>query len=123
VLIFSPGVVERQSPHLQSLNLDELLEPVYDEELATLVVLGDVSGVKPSVNDAALGGLLVVVVAFHDLRSRDAKFAVFVWPRGLPVSMSTTLARVLGTGWPQPPRTKKKIYKLIKNLNLVFIDF
>ena len=46
--------------HLIALDLDELLEPVHDEDVAALVVVGNVAGIKPTILNC-LGGRLLVV--------------------------------------------------------------
>lgn len=62
--------------YLQALDFDELLQPVDDVELIIFVVDSDVSSVEPTVRvDGGLGGLDVVVVALHQLRTNDAQLA------------------------------------------------
>ena len=68
--------IDSKASHLQALDFDELFEPVNDEELVGLVVTGDVTGVKPAVDDRLLGGLLVAVVALHDLRPGHAELTI-----------------------------------------------
>ena len=56
--------------YLISSNFDEFLEPVYNEEMVLVVVVGDVTGVEPLVRtDGLRGGLRVVEVPFHHLLS------------------------------------------------------
>ena len=67
------------SCYLKSFDFDKLLEPVDDKELVIFVVDGDVARVEPSVAvDRLAGGLLVVVVTFHDLGTRDAQLAFLI---------------------------------------------
>ena len=68
--------IDSKASHLQALDFDELFEPVNDEELVGLVVTGDVTGVKPAVDDRLLGGLLVAVVPLHDLRPSHTELAI-----------------------------------------------
>ena len=68
--------IDSKASHLQALDFDELFEPVNDEELVGLVVTGDVTGVKPAVDDRLLGGLLVAVVPLHDLRPGHAELTI-----------------------------------------------
>mmetsp|Transcript_48168 Transcript_48168/g.145506 ORF Transcript_48168/g.145506 Transcript_48168/m.145506 type:complete len:241 (+) Transcript_48168:371-1093(+) len=66
--------------NLKSPHLNELLEPVGDEEEALLVVVSYVSCAEPAVRAQALGRLVGgVEVAHHDLRPLDHELARLVW--------------------------------------------
>ena len=53
--------------YLESFDLDELLDPVHDEDVSLLVIVGNVSWMKPAILDRFRRRLLVVQVAQHDL--------------------------------------------------------
>jgi len=55
-------------PYLESFDLDELFDPIDDEDVSALVVIGDVSGMKPAVLDRFSCCLFVVQVAQHYLK-------------------------------------------------------
>ena len=62
---------------LEALVLDELLEPVDDEEVSLVVDVADVAGVEPSVVvDGVRGRGRVVQVARHHLRTAHPDLAV-----------------------------------------------
>jgi hypothetical protein len=64
--------------YLKSLDFDQLLDPVYNEEPLLLVVHGNVASVEPSVFVNYFGrGLGVVQVAFHDLHGGKHIFCAF----------------------------------------------
>ncbi len=59
--------------YLISFYFDELFEPIDDEEVLALVVLGDVAGVQPTVGtDGGVCSLWVVEVAGHHLKSKKS---------------------------------------------------
>ena len=59
--------------HLETLVLNEFLEPIDDPDVAVIVDMGDVAGVQPTVGiDGRLGCRLVVEVASHYLWSANA---------------------------------------------------
>mmetsp|Transcript_20168 Transcript_20168/g.37936 ORF Transcript_20168/g.37936 Transcript_20168/m.37936 type:complete len:232 (-) Transcript_20168:733-1428(-) len=65
--------------HLVALVLDELLEPIHDEEVAGLVHGRDVARVQEAVRVyGVLRGLLVVEVALHHLRAADPQLSLLV---------------------------------------------
>lgn len=53
--------------YLESFDLDELLDPVHDEDVSLFVIVGNVSWMKPAILDRFRRRLLVVQVAQHDL--------------------------------------------------------
>ena len=54
--------------HLKSFDFDELLQPVDNVDVVSLVVDGDVAGMKPTVfRDGGLGGHRVVKITLHHL--------------------------------------------------------
>ena len=61
--------------YLKSFDFDELFEAIDDEELVVFVVDGDIAGVEPSISiDSLPSSFLIVIITFHDLRTRDAEF-------------------------------------------------
>lgn len=62
--------------YLKTLDFDELLQTVNDVELILLIVVGNVSCVKPaSAVDRFLSRLWVVVITLHYLRAINAHLA------------------------------------------------
>jgi hypothetical protein len=62
---------------LEALELDELLHPVDDREVAVLVEAADVPGVQPTVLVDGVGGRLrVAQVALHHLGATDEELAL-----------------------------------------------
>ena len=62
-------LIQEETPILRDPELSAL-EPVYNEEMVLVVVVGDVTGVEPLVRtDGLRGGLRVVEVPFHHLLS------------------------------------------------------
>ena len=53
--------------YLESFDLDELLDPVHDEDVSLFVIVGNVSWMKPAILYRFRRRLLVVQVAQHDL--------------------------------------------------------
>ena len=75
-LIRAELVQRRVLLYLESLDLDELLDPVDDEQVSALVVVGNVAGMEPLVLDGLGCGLLVVQVAQHHLERVESRAGV-----------------------------------------------
>lgn len=55
------------APCLETLVLDELLDPVYDEHVAVVIYVSDISGMEPTfIVDRSLGFFSIFVVTYED---------------------------------------------------------
>ena len=91
--------------HLEALVLDELLEPVDDEEVAVGVDVADVAGVQPAVVvDRVRRRRSLFEVALHHLRAAHPHLAVFVdAERRSPWPGRRCCTSVFGTVTPTEP--------------------
>ena len=98
--------------HLHSLVLDQLLEPIDDVQVLVLVDEANVTAVQPALSvDGMGGGLRIVEVAFHDLRSAVPDLAL------LGATELSTIDRVddagLGIGDQAPRRPGADTSRLV----------
>lgn len=55
------------APYLETFELDELLDPVYDEHVAVVIYVSDISGMEPTfIVDSSLGFFSIFVITYED---------------------------------------------------------